>query len=1079
MNSDLKKVGLVFKADGTTDFIKSLQTINGSLKENYSQFKLVQTEWDNSTKTSQKLKDKLDYLNNAYDLQKEKVNLLTAELKELENAEERDEKAIQNKRIQLNQAETKLASYKNQIKETSAMLKTGTVNLIAYGKSFEDAGKLIEEAGKKTRVFSLAATSGLTASVKSAIDFEDAFAGVEKTVDATDEQLEELRKGILKMSTELPATTTEISAVAEAAGQLGIQTENILSFTKTMVDLGESTNLSASEAADALARFANITGMSQKDFDKLGSTIVDLGNNCATTESEIVDMALRIAGAGTTIGMSEADIMSFAAAISSVGIEAEMGGSAISKMMIKIESAVAENSEDLKKYAEVAGMSAKEFKKSWEEDATGAILKFIEGLGNVEKNGGNLITTLNNLDIQEVRLRDTMLRLANSSELFSDTVIRGNVAWEENNALSVEASKRYETLKSKIEIALNKVKSFAINLGTKMMPSIEKIIDKFGDWVDAFSKLDDKQVDLIIKIGLVVAAASPLITIVGKLTSAVGGTISAIGTFSQALKVSQGQIASTNSSVNGLASIFTAIRSPIGLACTGIAVAIAAIKASSTDTYAGVKENFDAMGSAATDFLNGIESASSHISSFNTTLFATNEEQQKLSQNMKEIQDGINEIAKRASDERRGYTDAEIKQLDSYFEQLRALKDKELEIQKQIGVAITQQAQSASETFSGSLEEYKVLSQEWIKTAQDQASAEIEIINQRTIEEIALLNTRYGEKAVMENEEYAREYNAIISKKEASIQAANDEVAKVNAIYSNGYTSRATETEDFMKKIQETNSKISSAEQEHAAKLKEIQDKLLEDKKLNDNNFLESEKGKNEEFGTVQQKMTDENVLHANNIKNIWKSMYESMSESEAEQLGSWLALVAQTELYGGDLDEETKKVVDDILESFDSMPSGTKKAMENAMSPMLDEMKKKEPSLFAKASDIANGILSRLRKSFDIHSPSRKTRAIFQNVMKGSELGLEDEEKKLYKQTEKIANNVKDSFDNINPEIKPTINGSFGYPTNSNNSNNYAIEVDYDKMAKAFLKALNSCKLSMDKEGFIKFIQNVIYEVM
>ena len=228
MNDDLKKVGLVFKADGTTDFIKSLQSINAELKQNYSQFKLVQAQWDGSTKTSQKLKDKLDYLNNAYDIQKDKVNLLTKELSELESAENRDELAIQKKKTQLTQAEAKLASYTKQIKETSIELQTSTNHLLIYGDTLKKTGETLEKVGKKTRKYSLATTAALTASVKSAIDFEDAFAGVKKTVDATDEEFEELRKGILKMSTELPASTTEICAVAEAAGQLGIQKENIL-----------------------------------------------------------------------------------------------------------------------------------------------------------------------------------------------------------------------------------------------------------------------------------------------------------------------------------------------------------------------------------------------------------------------------------------------------------------------------------------------------------------------------------------------------------------------------------------------------------------------------------------------------------------------------------------------------------------------------------------------------------------------------------------------------------------------------------------------------------------------------------
>lgn len=1112
-NNDLKKVGLVFKADGTTDFIKSLQNINGTLQENYSRFKLVQSQWDNSTKSSTKLKDKLEYLNNAYDLQKDKVNLLRQELDELENSENRDEKAIQKKTNQLIQAETKLNNYKNRINETNAMLKTGTINLAEYGKKFEDAGKVIEETGKKLQKFSVASSAGLTLSLKSAVDFEDAFTGVIKTVDATDEQIEELRKGIIAMSTELPASTTEISSVAEAAGQLGIQTDNILSFTKAMIDLGESTNLTADEAASQLAKFANIMQMSQKDFDKLGSTIVDLGNNFATTEADIVAMAMRLAGAGKQVGLTEGEVLGLATALSSVGIEAEMGGSAISKAMVKMQNAVelggdklnavlkktgmtlrelelmaANDSKGFKEmsqsigmtstevkqlitagtnledFAKVSGMTTTQFKKAWKEDAAGALSAFIKGLGDAENKGESAISMLSEMGLTEVRLRDSLLRAANAGNLFNDAISTGNNAWKNNTALTNEANKRYSTLKSQFDIMINKIKAMAINLGTKMMPTAEKFVTKIGNLVKKFIELDDATAGNVIKIALFMAALSPTITIIGKTTSAIGGTIKAVTTFSEALKVSQGAITSTNSTVNGLAAIMNAVKSPIGIACVGISAAFLTIKATSEDVSKKVKNNFQLMGNSAMDFISGIDSAQSHINSFNSTLFSSNEEQQKLAQNMTEIQQSINAIAKKASEERRSYTDAEVKQLDSYFEKLRELKDKELEIQKQIGAAITQQAKTSSDSFNGSLEEYKVLSQEWIKTAQDQADTEISIINQRTIEEIALLNTRYGEKANMENEEYAREYNAIIQKKEMSIAQANEEVSKIGEIYSKGYTERGVQNSEFLSNIKSTNSLLEEENIRHENQMANIENSAIKNK------------------GVRSSLEKAENWKHLQTMKIIWNDLYKNMSDSEAKQLGSWLAMVSQTELYGGKIDDETKILVDNIISSYDSMPAKTRNIMENAMKPMLEEMEKKEPSLYAKATNIASGILSRLKKTFDIHSPSRKTRSIFKNVMKGSELGIEDEEKNLYKQTAKVAKNVQAEFENINPNVDLIDNLQ---KSNVGNASNYAfdektcINIDYDKLSKAFLKALNTCKLSLDRDGFIKFIQNVIYEVI
>ena len=232
------------------------------------------------------------------------------------------------------------------------------------------------------------------AGINAGIQYQQALAAARKTADATTAALQAMSQGIRDMAKAMPTSATEIAAVAEAAGQLGIQNENILSFTKTMVMLGDSTNLSADEAATALARLANITGMPQDSFQKLGSTIVALGNNFATTESEITAMGLRIAGAGSQVGMTEAQIMSFSAALSSVGIEAEAGGSAFSTLLSNMQLAVETGSESLQQFANVAGMSASEFKQAFQTDAAGSMASLIKGLSESESTGKSAIADL-------------------------------------------------------------------------------------------------------------------------------------------------------------------------------------------------------------------------------------------------------------------------------------------------------------------------------------------------------------------------------------------------------------------------------------------------------------------------------------------------------------------------------------------------------------------------------------------------------------------------------------------------------------------------------------------------------------
>lgn len=1013
-SNDLKRVGLIFTEEGAKDFKKTLQDINIEMNKNYNQFKLTQSQWDNSTKSTEKLKAQQEYLTNAYEIQSDKVNVLKMQLADLENAENKNTTAIKKKQNELTNAEIKLKNYESKLKDVQTQLTNTGKKLEEWGEKVEKSGKKIENAGKKLSAFSAASISALTLSAKSAIDFEDAFAGVEKTVDGTKEQMEELKQGIRDMAKEIPSSTTEISAVAEAAGQLGIKTENILDFSKAMIDLGNSTNLTADEAASQLAKFANITQMSQKDFDKLGSTIVDLGNKYATTEADIVSMAMRLAGAGKQVGFSEAEILGLATALSSVGIEAEMGGSAISKAMVKMQNAVEQGGKkldtvlkktgmtlrelelmsandsmgfkelsqsigmtstelkqlitagtNLEDFAKVSGMTTEQFKKAWKEDAAGALSEFIKGLGDAKNKGESAITMLSEMGLTEVRLRDSLLRAANAGTLFNDAINTGTQAWKNNTALTNEANKRYDTLKSKIKIAINKLKDMAITLGNKLMPSIEKVIEGLGKWIDKFSTLSDKQVNMIVKIGLIVAAIGPLVTIIGKVTSVIGGTIKGIGTFTQAIGVARGKITSTSEAVNGLAKVFTVVTSPVGLACTAIGLAVAGIAIAVNESQKKTKEAFENMSEGVSDFYNGLKSAEGYLNSFNTTMFATNEEQQKLQTQMDEVQKGITDICKTASDERRGYTQEEITQLDEYFKKLRELKDREIQIQQQIAGAITQQAVTNAETFQGSLDEYKVQSQEWIATAQKQLEQTKQLIEQGTIEEVALLNQRYGEQATMQNGAYATEYNNIMAQKQAKIDVANEEVAKISEAYANGYLERASQNDGFYTKLQEYNKKIEEENNRHNDVIQNIEDG-------NFNKILGIKKSKESEAWK-----------HYENQKKIWEEMYKNMSEEQAKELGVWLEQVAQTEMYGGKISDETQKMVNFIMDSYDNMPDDTKKVMKRTMEGMLNGMKDEEPSLFAKAKGIADGILNRLRKAFDIHSPSRKTRAIFKNVMK------------------------------------------------------------------------------------------------
>lgn len=421
--------------------------------------------------------------------------------------------------------------------------------------------KIGDTAVRAFKGVAVAAAAGAVACGKAAIDFESAFAGVQKTVDETDTtSYEDLSAGIRQLAKETPAAVTSIADVAAAAGQLGIKADDILNFSKVMIDLGESTNLTSEEAATSIAKLFNVTGTSMDKVSNFGSTLVALGNNAATTESDILAMATRIAGTGSQIGLSEQQILALATSLSSVGIEAEMGGSAISTTMSQIDKDVAKNSETLSIWAETAGMSTKEFSEAWKTDAYGALQKVIKGMGETKDEGGNLNLLLDDLGITAIRQGDTMKRLANASGLMGEMTNLANKAWSENSALTKEANTRYATTASRIQILKNKINDAAITIGNALLPVVNKLIDKFDEIdIDAVANKIVKGCNWIIdnfdkiKIALgILAGAFATFKIVGFIKN-IRGAITEIKTLYSVLEKS--------GKLSGLSSLFATFKS--------------------------------------------------------------------------------------------------------------------------------------------------------------------------------------------------------------------------------------------------------------------------------------------------------------------------------------------------------------------------------------------------------------------------------------------------------------------------------------------------------------------------------------
>lgn len=422
------------------------------------------------------------------------------------------------------------SGFESGFKRAETQLKTFTDKSKSWDKRLAGLSSGLTTVGSNlTKSVTLPLIGLGTAAAKSAIDFESAFTGVRKTVDATEEEFSDLEKGITEMSNRMPQSAADIASVMEIAGQLGIRgTDNLLSFTETMIRLGDSTNLSSEEAATAIARIMNIMGTSTEDVDKFGSTIVSLGNNFATTESEITEMANRLAAGGKLAGLTEPQILALATAMSSVGINAEAGGTAMTQTFNAIEKAVANGGEKLQGFADIAGMTSEEFAAAWENDPIIAIQAFIQGLGELEEQGGSAVLALDDLGLSGIRQSDMLKSLSQSGDLLTNALKTANTAWDENSALIQESNTRYETLASKLSILWNNVKNLAISFGNLLLPAIEGVTSAIQSVVEKLNSMDEDQKKVIVTIASIVAAIGPVLLIVGKVISTITKVVKAV-----------------------------------------------------------------------------------------------------------------------------------------------------------------------------------------------------------------------------------------------------------------------------------------------------------------------------------------------------------------------------------------------------------------------------------------------------------------------------------------------------------------------------------------------------------------------
>lgn len=539
MADDLKKVGLVFKADGTADFAKSLKTINSLTQENYSSFKLAKSQWDSSTKSMDKLRDTQRYLSSQTDAYTAKVDTLKEELKNLENAENRNEKAISDKKNALNNAQATLNNYKKGLDEVNGKLKSGSAQIEEYAKKIENFGSKTKEVGgslNKNITAPIAAAG--TAAYAAWMSVDEAYDNIAVGTGATGDALSKLQESFDNVFAKAPFDAMDISnSLADLNTRFGFTGKVLEDASEKFLRFASVNKTDVSNAVALVSRAMGDAGIPAEEYTSVLDALTTASQASGISIDALTGNITKYGAPMRALGYTTEESIAIFASWEKAGVNTEIAFSGMKKAISNFSA---------------EGKDAKvEFKKTLEEiakcpDIASATTKAIEVFGT--KAGPDLADAIKGgrFEFEE------MLKLVESSSGQLDA--------------SFEATMDPA---DKAKVALNNLTLAGAALGdviqSALGPVFESLADILKDFTEWFKNLNPEIRQTIVFVGGIIAAVGPLLVLIGALAGPISTALGLFAKFKLALFGTAEQAGMMGTMVSGLTGSILAVIGIIAL----------------------------------------------------------------------------------------------------------------------------------------------------------------------------------------------------------------------------------------------------------------------------------------------------------------------------------------------------------------------------------------------------------------------------------------------------------------------------------------------------------------------------------
>lgn len=414
------------------------------------------------------------------------------------------------------------------------------------------SGKKALDGMAKAAALAGAALAGVIGvSVNKAIAFESAMAEVNKTVDfATNDGLANMRKELQALTTEIPQSFEELAGVAAVAGQLGIAEKDIVGFTETIAKMGVAFDMSSADAADSMAKIANVFALPIENVGELGDTINTLSNSMASTAPNIIDFMMRSAALAKTFKLSADDTAAFGSALVALGWQPEAASTAFNSMLMTLSDLDGLSKSGIIGLQQL-GLDTAEFAEITRTDGKGAILEVIDAVNMLDES--SRIAALSNLFGKEAAAKIASMATG------LDTV-NGALEATLNTAGSTEAEfqKISATTANKIKLFKSNIDSMSASVGEAFIPALNDMLSTMTPIVTAIGVWTAANPELL----------KQIISVTAVLLSSIVG-----------LKLFADGIMAVKSTIEGLKVGFAAAKAGLAILSGGFALPLLAIGA--------------------------------------------------------------------------------------------------------------------------------------------------------------------------------------------------------------------------------------------------------------------------------------------------------------------------------------------------------------------------------------------------------------------------------------------------------------------------------------------------------------------